>query len=175
MLEEQKFEVVCFTGHRPDKLGGYDERNPVAEFVKAELRDVIEKLIERGARKFVCGGALGVDTWAAEIVLELKAEHPDLYLLIVKPFAGQHIRWKPSDIARYEFICAHANEVQVACPGEYAAWKMQRRNEVMVDMSDVVVAVWDGSKGGTANCRNYALGKKYLYVINPKDYSVGQN
>lgn len=29
---------------------------------------------------------------------------------------------------------------------------MQKRNEYMVDLADKVVAVWDGSKGGTDNC-----------------------
>jgi uncharacterized phage-like protein YoqJ len=47
---------------------------------------------------------------------------------------------------------------------------MQKRNEYMVDNSDIVIAVWDGSKGGTYNCVKYAekLGKKII-VINPKE------
>ena len=33
---------------------------------------------------------------------------------------------------------------------------MMKRNKYMVDKSDIVVAVWNGSKGGTANTVKYA-------------------
>jgi uncharacterized phage-like protein YoqJ len=33
---------------------------------------------------------------------------------------------------------------------------LQKRNEWMVDHCDLLIAVWDGSEGGTANCVRYA-------------------
>jgi len=47
---------------------------------------------------------------------------------------------------------------------------MQKRNEYMVDNADIVIAVWDGTKGGTCNCVRYAkkLGKD-IVIINPKE------
>lgn len=36
--------IVAFTGHRPNKLGGYFEPNPVAIRVKKFLREELEKL-----------------------------------------------------------------------------------------------------------------------------------
>ena len=42
----------------------------------------------------------------------------------------------------------------------YSAEKMQIRNRYMVDWlgdsTGLLIAVWDGSPGGTANCVNYA-------------------
>lgn len=45
-------------------------------------------------------------------------------------------------------------------------WLMQKRNEYMVDLADRVIAVWDGSKGGTANCIKYAekVGKEIIKI-----------
>ena len=43
-----------------------------------------------------------------------------------------------------------------ACLDGYAAWKMQKRNEWMADKATRIVALWDGSPGGTANCIAYA-------------------
>ena len=48
-----------------------------------------------------------------------------------------------------------AEVVFVSEPG-YAAWKMQVRNKWMVDNSDLVLALWNGTDGGTANCVRYA-------------------
>ena len=50
----------------------------------------------------------------------------------------------------------------------YYPAKMQKRNQYMVNSSDIVIAVWSGSKGGTGNCVNYAkMQKKEIIVINP--------
>ena len=65
-------KTLCFTGHRPRKLGGY-ETSPIADFVKRSLKDAIERAIKRRVETFVSGGALGIDQWAAEIVLDIRA------------------------------------------------------------------------------------------------------
>jgi len=59
---------------------------------------------------------------------------------------------------------------------EYKASKMQKRNIWIVDNSDGLVAVWDGTPGGTANCVEYARNKsretnKKIFYINPQDYN----
>ncbi len=45
---------------------------------------------------------------------------------------------------------------------------MQKRNEWMVDNCDMLVAVWDGTDGGTYNCIDYAKRmKKPRILIDP--------
>jgi uncharacterized phage-like protein YoqJ len=44
----------------------------------------------------------------------------------------------------------------IVCEGGYHPDKLQKRNIWMVDRSTAVLALWDGSKGGTANCVKYA-------------------
>ncbi len=61
------------------------------------------------------------------------------------------------------------NVVQVSEAG-YAAWKMQVRNKAMVDNSDLVIAVYDGSGGGTGNCVAYAQKQgKSIITIDPRE------
>ena len=49
---------------------------------------------------------------------------------------------------------------------EYKPWLMQKRNEYMVNLSDKIIAVWNGSKSGTQNCIKYAtkLGKEIIRI-----------
>jgi uncharacterized phage-like protein YoqJ len=50
----------------------------------------------------------------------------------------------------------------------YAAWKMQKRNEWMIDNSDATIAIWNGQPSGTANTIEYAQKqKKPVIVIDP--------
>ena len=47
---------------------------------------------------------------------------------------------------------------------------MQKRNEEMVDRCDLLIGVWDGSKGGTYNCINYAIDHgREIVRINPTE------
>jgi uncharacterized phage-like protein YoqJ len=50
------------------------------------VKDAIRYCYKNGARFFYAGGAVGFDTIAAEAVLSLKAELPDIVLIIVVPF-----------------------------------------------------------------------------------------
>lgn len=161
-------KTVCFTGHRPNKLGGYNENNPIAKRVKDTLRTVIQNAIDKGYTHFISGGALGVDQWAAEIVLDLKSRGATLTIAV--PHRGYGSNWTPQSKRRYEDIISRADEVIYLSQEEYSPVLMQKRNEWMVDHSDVVIAVWDGTSGGTCNCVRYAKSKKKpIKHINPNN------
>ena len=65
-------QSVSFTGHRPNKLGGYDEKcNKIVDIKNALLYDII-RAYEKGYTNFISGMAIGVDTWAAEAVIRLR-------------------------------------------------------------------------------------------------------
>lgn len=70
----------------------------------------------------------------------------------------------------YNNILNKADEVIIVSYGNYAAWKMQKRNEHMIDRlsnnNDFLIAVWDGSSGGTANCIKYAknMNKNIIHI-----------
>jgi uncharacterized phage-like protein YoqJ len=50
---------------------------------------------------------------------------------------------------------------------------MQKRNEWMTDNSKYIIAVWDGTKGGTGNCVNYGKKvNKLITSLHPKTLEV---
>lgn len=161
-MEIQREKAVCFTGHRPNKLGGYIENNPIANYVKAQLRDVIVNSIKEGYTTFISGMALGVDMWVAEIVLELRKANPQIKLIAAVPFSGQECKWPSQSQKRWRGIIDQADDVVHVCEAGYSAWKMQKRNEWMVDHAARVVAVWDGTSGGTGNCVGYAKKAEHM-------------
>ena len=71
-------KTCCFTGHR--SLNG-EEKLKVA----VRLRKIIEEQIKAGVVFYGAGGALGFDTIAAQTVLEMKNEYPQLRLILVLP------------------------------------------------------------------------------------------
>ena len=144
--------TLAFTGHRPDKLGGYKIPNCQFSLVVELIHDV---LVEMKPSSVISGMALGVDLWAPEIAMDL-----GIYTVAAIPFEGQESNWPVESQERYRALLNAVSDVKVVSPGGYAPWKMQYRNEWMVDHSNFVVAVWDGTPGGTANCMKYIMDKK---------------
>ena len=146
---------VSFTGHRPEKLPYFSEDDPMCVQLKERLKNRITRLIEDGAEEFCSGMALGVDTWAAEIVLELKEDYPQIRLTAVIPCPEQAIRWRDEDKARYQSILDRCDRSITTSP-HYTRGCMHNRNRARVDMCDVLIAVFDGTKGGTMMTVDYA-------------------
>lgn len=140
--------TAAFTGHRPNKLGGYDEVNPTRDQIRKLIREL---LIGLAVTQAISGMALGVDQWAAEECVEL-----GIPFIAAVPFEGQEDRWPPWSRAKYSELLNQSKEIVKICEPGYSPAKMQTRNEWMVDHCDVLIAVWDGSSGGTANCVRYA-------------------
>lgn len=150
--------IYSFTGHRPPKAGlSYDHTR---EGDEVAITRIIDYFAGRDVDYFIVGGALGFDTLAAIAARELSL---DFKLFI--PFEGQESVWPAHAQERYRLIRANALDVVVCSSGGYAAWKMQKRNEAMVDASDGLIAWWDGSQGGTSNCVRYAT-KQPITVFN---------
>ena len=87
----------AFTGYRPQKMPfGFNESDPRCIDFKRRVKETIQALYDMGYRHFISGGALGMDMFAAEAVLELRAQHPDMILEMVSPFDDQAARWYPN-------------------------------------------------------------------------------
>ncbi|MDC6267305.1 SLOG family protein [Lysinibacillus fusiformis] len=160
--------TACFTGHRPNKLNGYDPKDNSELLFK--LRDIIMDHVEnRGVNKFISGMALGIDMWAARIVLKLKEKYPHIKLVCAIPCDKQYSKWFQISVDEWHDIIAKADEVVYVSKETYTSWCMQKRNEYMVDNSDYIIAIWDETKGGTGNCVKYAQGKsKHITILHPK-------
>ncbi|GAA5502951.1 hypothetical protein Dxin01_02698 [Deinococcus xinjiangensis] len=85
------YRTVCGTGHRPQDIEGYQDRDfPVLTRI-AEI-----ELTKAQARLVIAGGAIGWDQAFAQAALNL-----GLMLVVAVPFAGQHRRWRKEDQLRY--------------------------------------------------------------------------
>jgi uncharacterized phage-like protein YoqJ len=147
--------ILAFTGHRPQRMGGFNPDNPTARWVRAQLAAAIGRAIRAGFSTFIAGGALGFDDWAACAVLDQQQ------LILALPFAGHDQRW--NDQSRTELAAliqrthTAGGEVRyISAPG-YNPQKLTIRNHWMIDHAHAVIAGWDGGQqGGTWNAITYA-------------------
>jgi len=152
--------IVAISGHRPNKLGGYNLPNPT--YIKV-CRAIDKQLRELKPSKVISGMALGIDQWTANIAIKL-----GIPFIAAIPFEGQEKKWPESSQKIFHKLLSKAADIVYVSPPGYSASKMQIRNQWMVDQCDTVLAVYDGSGGGTGNCIEYArsVGKKII-IIDP--------
>jgi uncharacterized phage-like protein YoqJ len=144
--------IAAATGHRPDKLGGYSTH--------ARLTDLaIAALSKYKPEKAISGFALGWDQAFADAVIQV-----GIPLIAAIPFPSQPSHWPKSSQLFYQQLLEKASEIKIISPDPYSARKMQIRNEWMVNNSDFMICLWDGSSGGTANCINYAVSKNKSHI-----------
>lgn len=161
-------DSACFTGHRPQRLPwGYDESDERHAEMLKRIDGAIDNAVNVGIRHFLCGGALGTDTWAAEEVLAKKRENENITLEIIIPFLGQEKRWKENAQERYRNILLSADGIVVLQP-RYTPDCMMARNRHMVENSSHLIAVYDGNPvGGTWQTIKMAVEKRLsLDIIN---------
>ena len=156
--QELRQHRCCFTGHRPEKLD-----KPEAEVIE-ELKKEIHIAIADGFQTFISGMARGVDLWAVEIVLDLRANGAAIRLICASPYRGFEVRWSQDWQERYRRVMEQANLVRFICPS-YSWDCFQRRNEWMIDHSARVIAVYNGGPGGTRNTVEYARGREVPFKI----------
>lgn len=154
--------IIGFTGHRPDRLGGYVTPNPIYDYVYLETEKFLKEL---NPEKCISGMALGYDQLAAVICFRL-----NIPVTAAIPFKGQESRWTRLQQHIYKKMLDKTSEQIIVSEGGFSVEKMHLRNKYIVDKCDLLIACYDGSgEGGTAHCVQYATqqNKKIIY-INPK-------
>jgi len=156
---------IAITGHRPNKLGNdYELKSPLVKWIRTEILQILET---EKPTQLISGMALGIDTLFALIGLELQ-----IPVLAAIPCDNQDRMWPAASKQLYHMILQNPLvTTHVVSPGPYAIWKMQKRNEWMVDNCNILIGVWDGTSGGTANCVKYASEKgRFMIRIDPNDF-----
>lgn len=152
----QKNRTVCFSGHRPEKLPyGGSERCSVTRVLKSILYKTILDSIEEGYDTFITGLARGVDLWAGEIILELKAQGEKIKLVAAAPYKGHGKGFRSEEKFLLGNILLKADKT-VYISETYSKGCMRMRNEYMVDHSGKLIAVISDYNSGTGATIKYA-------------------
>ena len=169
-MDIRRETTCCFTGHRPDKLPwGFDERDPRCIAMKHSMAREIEDLYLRGFRHFISGMAQGCDLYFAEAALALREQHSDLTVEGAVPCPTQADRWPENQRRRWRDILARC-DLETVTQQRYDRFCMFRRDRYMIDRSAAVLAVFDGTPGGTQYTLNYAMEKKLeIILLDPLD------
>ena len=161
----ESLEVCACIGHRPHHLPwGYNTIDERYLSLKIKMRRILRELIGRYHTKhFISGMSLGVDTYAARLVLEEKKRR-GVTLECALFSASQDSGWFDSFREEYFSILSQADDVvlpSIDCTSEC----VYTRNRYMVDECDILFAVWNGEPGWTDHAVSYAKSQGVPVIV----------
>lgn len=162
MTRHTDISIATFTGHRTYQ-GEADEA----------LREAVEALYDEGVRTFRVGMAEGFDLAAGAAVVALSERHEDVVIEAIVPFPTFALRFGVGDKMLYDSVIASADVVLYADMAYHRAI-FHRRNDMLVEGADVVVAWYDGSRGGTDYTirRAHKMGCRIINLFSDPQLSI---
>lgn len=177
---------ICVSGHRPNKIYGYDIYNKKYNQLRDKYLEVLGYISDKynGIEYLFNGMAIGWDTITFE---ETYFAHDEISIIGCIPFYKQNNKWNKRDREIYEIMkgksdglvyvdTLEAYTIKGTVEGEYDIRKMQKRNEYMVNNSEIIITCWNGEKqGGTWQCIRYGLQSQWvkeIVNINPKTLEI---
>lgn len=158
---DKKYKAFV-TGHRPDKLFGYN----LADYRYIQIREWFkEKFIEHQIKEVYIGMALGTDINACEAVIELKESGVDIKLHACVAFIGVEKKWNSTDVLKFNSMLEKADTVTIVTEDVWheGCTYLTDRNHYMVDNCSIGFAVINNglqktklNKTGTMECIRYA-------------------
>lgn len=145
----------AFSGHRPFYFPWKDdEKDPDCLKLKERLASEIDLAIADGFNYFITGGAEGVDTWAAEIVLERRKHDPSIVLELAKPFAEYNSQLQGAAGDRLRAVEAAADHVTVVSDGTDEMADYILRDCYMIDTCERLIVIYDDESVGSSGTKD---------------------
>lgn len=121
-----------------------------AVHIIALLDRQVESLLDQGFDTFLCGMADGFDLMAGMAVVRAMSRHDNIRLVAVIPYRNHIYSIDPDGQTDYRTILDAAKQSIYIADSYLGPQLYLRRNDYIVDHSDLIVCYFDGQKGGTA-------------------------
>lgn len=142
-------KALAVTGHRPEKILRFSRDDLLLRDLTQFAFDILE---DRLPQLVITGMCRGWDMAVARACATL-----DIPFIAAVPFKGQERLWSGKDQIEYRDLLDRAEQVEIVCNHSLnIAYTI--RDEWMVDRAESVLALFNGTPGGTANTIRYAEG-----------------
>ncbi|RCW64950.1 SLOG family protein [Saliterribacillus persicus] len=142
-------KVATLTGNKPNELQISGDNDPKIHYLKIALEKKILSLIDEGLEWLIISGQMGVELWAAEVVLDLKQAY-DIKLGIFPPFLEFESRWPESYQQKFLKVKEEADFYKPIFDSAYkGSFQFAKRDQWLIEKSDGCIILGDEEYPGS--------------------------
>lgn len=147
MITLDRNKTVALTGHRPKEMLSHYQTDIGLDQIRSDTAKQILNFYRQGYNTFLSDMTQGFGLLAAEIVLSLRGQCPDIRLIPVILFHGHERRYNKNDRRRYADILVQTDQtiVLAAC---FSKDCFLNRNRYMLDIASHLIVYWTGKQNG---------------------------
>ena len=135
---------------------GFDEEDDRCRKLKMELAQQIMVLRQSGVSQFLTACDCGVGLYTGEIINGLRMTDRDLMLICYTPHEEQATKWVPYLRERYFAMLEKCTLISAVCEVGAPDAQFQAYKKI-IDLADVVLAVYDKDTSPTGGAEDSAL------------------
>lgn len=161
---------LVITGYKPHELGVFNDQHPGVNIIKKALNGHLLSMLDEGLEWVIVSGQLGVETWALDVVIELKEVYPQLKYAIITPFLDQEKNWNDTKKEKYQSLLTKADfQISVTKKSYEGPWQFIEKNKFVIRNSDGLLLVYDAENEGSPKfireeAIKYAEGNEYKII-----------
>ncbi|AKS69215.1 hypothetical protein RN70_06670 [Staphylococcus schleiferi] len=138
------YKTMYITGYKSYELQIFNPQAKEVTYLKKFITQKLIQYIEEGLEWVLIQGQLGIEMWAAECVIELKKEYPELKLGVITPFLEHSSKWNEANQLQYQQIITQSDYVNSIYQSAYQGpYQFQAADQFMLDHTDVTVLIYD--------------------------------
>ncbi|MFZ4452471.1 DUF1273 domain-containing protein [Salibacterium aidingense] len=169
-------KVLAVTGYKPQEMGIFKQDAEEITYIKKTLEAKLQGFLAEDLEWVVVSGQPGVEQWAAEVVLDMKAEWPWLRLAVLPPFLHQDKIWPEHAQEQYQRILQMADYSEAISNKEYEnPGQLRAKNDFIVMKTEALLLLYTEEQEGTPKYYLQAANRKAesheypIYRITPDD------
>lgn len=162
------------SGYRSYELEVFRDNDPKVTVIKMALTQALKEQIEQGIDWIITGPQLGVEQWAAQCVLDLKKDYPEIKVAIMAPFAEFGNQWNDDNKAQLAQLLEKVDFSDQVSDAKYRS-PMQLKNyqNFMLTHTDEALFVFDPEFPGKSKFEVDAanqFSEQHPYPVNLIDF-----
>ena len=160
---------LVITGYKAHELGIFNDSHAGIPIIKRAIQNRLIPFLEEGLEWVILSGQQGVETWTAELVVELKKQYPQLKYAIITPFQDQEKNWNEQKQETYRNLLFQADyETSLTKKPYEAPWQFIEKNKFLIRNSDGILIVYDEENDGSPKY----MKKLAIQYAEKNDYAI---
>lgn len=157
----ENLKSILVSGYRSYELNIFNQTDPKYKVLTDFLKDRFTSYIEEGVEWFIITGQLGIELWAAKVVIELKEAYPEINLGVLLPFTSFGENWNATNKDLLSQVIQQADYVNYTSNKEYESPSQIIANQVFaIKNTDGAFLIYDTMVGESATGK-----PKYLFDL----------